>query len=90
MPPNAVIQPRYLRRKGEALAERQHDISTGIQRLSASSFGANLPAQFGTVGDMLNRESYNVQASEASVLELCKRDMLWLQVNNYNYICFST
>ena len=45
----------------------------GIQRQSASSFGANLPPQFGSVTDMLDRENYKAALDMSYELDLWGR-----------------
>lgn len=47
--------------------------SAGIQRLSASSFGSNLPPQFGSVSDLLDRESYKAALDMSYELDLWGR-----------------
>jgi len=47
--------------------------SVGTQRLSASSFGANLPPQFGSVSDLLERDSYKASLDMSYELDLWGR-----------------
>lgn len=47
--------------------------SAGTQRLSASSFGANLPAQFGDVSSLLNRDYFKTSVEMSYELDLWGR-----------------
>lgn len=60
-------------KRGDWFPQLNFGGSAGTQHLSASSFGANLPAQFGTVGGMLDRDYFKASVEMSYELDLWGR-----------------